>query len=68
MGNRVVGGALSGLCGGRRAGEPESSVAQILRQADQDEDRDYRVYDQQHSQAVNIPCQPSVPLAHLVRV
>ena len=62
-GNRVVGGALSGQGGGRRAREPESSVAQILRQAedqdDQDEDRGYQVYDQQHSQAVNIPCQPS---------
>ena len=57
---RVVGGALGGQGGGWRAGEPESSVAQILRQAedqdDQDEDRDYQVYDQQHSQAVNIPC------------
>ena len=53
----MVGGALSGQGGGRRAGEPESSVAQILRQAEdqdhhddhQDEDRDYQVYYQQHS-------------------
>ena len=56
----MVGGALSGQGGRRRAREPESSVAQILRQAedqdDQDEDRDYQVYHQQHSQAVNIPC------------
>ena len=47
------GGALSGQGGGRRAGEPESSVAQILRQAEdqdhQDEDEDYQVYVQQPS-------------------
>ena len=44
------GGALSGQGGGWRAGEPESSVAQILRQAeDQDDDRGYQVNNQQHS-------------------
>ena len=45
--------ALGGQGGGRRAGEPESSVAQILRQAEdqdhQDEDRGYQVNNQQHS-------------------
>ena len=48
---RVVGGALSGQGGGRRAGEPDSSVAQILREAeDQDhQEEDYQVYVQQPS-------------------
>ena len=67
VGNRVVGGALGGQGGGWRAGEPESSVAQILRQAedqdDQDEDRGYQVYDQQHSSISLV-----TPLVHLVRV